>query len=53
MGTTQFLVGAAVMALVGLFLDGSALPMVAGIGLCAASALAMALLTLGVRQRRR
>ncbi len=53
MGTTQFLVGAAVMALVGLFVDGSALPMVAGIGLCAASALAMSLLTLGVRQRRK
>lgn len=53
MGTMQFLVGAAVMALVGLFLDGSALPMVAGIGLCAATALAMSLLTLGTRRRQR
>lgn len=52
MGTTQFLVGAGVMALVGLFVNGSALPMVMGIGLCAASALTMSLLTLGVRQRR-
>ncbi len=52
MGTTQFLVGVAVMALVGMFVDGSSLPMVAGIGLCAAVALVMSVLTLGARRRR-
>ena len=31
MGTLQFAIGAAVMAVVGLFVDGTALPMVAGI----------------------
>ncbi|MEO7941443.1 MAG: multidrug effflux MFS transporter [Burkholderiaceae bacterium] len=53
MGTTQFLVGAAVMALVGRFVDGSSRPMVVGIGLCAASAFLLSRLTLGRRQRPR
>jgi DHA1 family bicyclomycin/chloramphenicol resistance-like MFS transporter len=34
MGTLQFVTGALVMGLVGLFVTGSSLPMVAGIGLC-------------------
>lgn len=34
-GTLQFLTGAAVMAIVSRFLDGTALPMVVGIGACA------------------
>lgn len=43
MGTLQFITGAAVMAVVGLFVDGTALPMLAGI---AGSALVTLLLTL-------
>ena len=35
MGTLQFITGASVMALVGLFVDNSARPMVTGIALCA------------------
>lgn len=53
MGTLQFAVGAAVMAVVGLFVDGTALPMVAGI---AGSALMAWVLVRGTlakgRQRR-
>ena len=51
LGTMQFLVGAAAMALVGWFVDGSSLPMVAGIGLCAACTLVMSFLTLGIARR--
>jgi len=46
MGTLQFLIGAAVMAVVGLFVDGTARPMVAGIAASAAITLAITLLTL-------
>ena len=47
MGTLQFVVGAAVMAVVGLFVDGTARPMVAGIAVSAAVAYAFAVGTLG------
>ena len=47
MGTLQFVAGAAVMAIVGLFVDGTARPMVAGIAACALAAFLMARGTLG------
>ncbi len=47
MGTLQFVTGAVVMAVVGLFADGSARPMLAGIAGCAVVALAMSWITLG------
>lgn len=47
MGTLQFVTGALSMALVGLFVDGTARPMVAGIAVCALLSLAMARWTLG------
>ena len=47
MGTLQFVVGAVVMATVGLFVDGTARPMVAGIAACAVVAFVMAWITLG------
>ena len=47
MGTLQFLVGALVMAVVGLFVNGTARPMVVGIAACALVALALAWGTLG------
>ena len=47
MGTLQFVVGAVVIATVGLFVDGTARPMVAGIAACAVIAFAMAQVTLG------
>lgn len=47
MGTLQFVTGAVVMALTGLFVDGSARPMVAGIAGSAIVALVLARLTLG------
>ena len=47
MGTLQFVVGAVVMATVGLFVDGTARPMLAGIAACALIAFAMAQITLG------
>ena len=47
MGTLQFLVGALVMAVVGLFVDGTARPMVVGIAGCAMAALALVVGTLG------
>ena len=47
MGTLQFLTGAVVMGVVGLFVDGSARPMVAGIAGCALVALVMTWITLG------
>lgn len=46
MGTLQFVTGAAVMAITGLFVDGTARPMVAGIATCALLALFIAWLTL-------
>lgn len=46
MGTLQFVTGAAVMAITGLFVDGTARPMVAGIAACALLALFIAWLTL-------
>jgi DHA1 family bicyclomycin/chloramphenicol resistance-like MFS transporter len=51
MGTLQFVTGAVVMALTGLFVDGSARPMVAGIAGSAIVALVLARLTLGHAQR--
>ena len=46
MGTLQFVTGALVMAGVGLFVDGTARPMVAGIAACATVALVLARVTL-------
>lgn len=46
MGTLQFVTGAVVMAFVGLFVDGSARPMVVGIAVCSLVALAMSWITL-------
>ncbi|MNR82746.1 Bicyclomycin resistance protein [compost metagenome] len=46
MGTLQFVTGAMVMAVTGLFVDGSARPMVAGIAVCAVLALFISWLTL-------
>ena len=51
MGTLQFVTGAVVMAVVGLFVDGSARPMIAGIAGCALVALLMSWLTLGGSRR--
>ncbi len=51
MGTLQMVTGAVVMAVVGLFLDGTALPMVAGIAACGVIAFTLAQLTLGRRGR--
>jgi DHA1 family bicyclomycin/chloramphenicol resistance-like MFS transporter len=48
MGTLQFVTGAAVMGVMGLFVDGSARPMVAGIAGCAALVLLVTWRTLGV-----
>ncbi len=45
-GTLQMLTGAAIMAAVSLFFDGTALPMVAAIALCALAAFALCRLTL-------
>jgi DHA1 family bicyclomycin/chloramphenicol resistance-like MFS transporter len=47
MGTTQFVTGAIVMAVVGQFLDGTALPMVAGIAGAAIVTYLLTMLTLG------
>lgn len=49
MGTLQFLTGALVMALVGLFVDHTARPMVTGIALCAAVTWVLARLALATR----
>lgn len=46
MGMFQFVTGALVMAVVGLFVDGSSWPMVAGIGACALAALVVSYRTL-------
>jgi len=50
MGTLQFVVGATVMAVVGVFVDGTARPMVAGIAGSALMALAFSAVTLAGRQ---
>ncbi|MDO9405870.1 MAG: multidrug effflux MFS transporter [Polaromonas sp.] len=47
MGTLQFVTGAVVMAVVGLFVNGTALPMVVGIAACTLLSLAVARATLG------
>lgn len=47
LGTLQFVTGSLVMAVVGGFVDGTALPMMAGIGACALLAFGMAFATLG------
>ena len=47
MGTLQFVTGAVVMAIVGVFVDSTARPMVAGIAGCAVVALVMSWVTLG------
>ena len=49
MGTLQFLVGACVMAVIGLFANASARPMVLGIATCAVAALVVTWLTLGTQ----
>jgi len=46
MGTLQFVTGAVVIAVVGRFLDGSALPMVGGIAGCSVVAFLLARVTL-------
>ena len=46
MGTLQFATGAAVIAVLGLFVDGTAAPMLAGIAACAVCAAAVAMFTL-------
>ncbi|MBN9059541.1 MAG: MFS transporter, partial [Rhizobiales bacterium] len=51
MGTLQMATGAVVMAVVGLFLDGTALPMIAGIAGCGVIAFTLAQVTLGRRRR--
>ena len=45
MGTLQFGAGIVMMAVVGMFLDGTAVPMLAGIAACSVIALALAYLT--------
>lgn len=47
MGTLHLATGAVAMAVAGLFFDGTPLPMVAGIAICAVTALALTQLTLG------
>ncbi len=51
MGTLQFVTGALVMGLVGLFVTGSSLPMVAGIGLCSLIVWLISRSTLGGSKR--
>jgi DHA1 family bicyclomycin/chloramphenicol resistance-like MFS transporter len=51
MGTLQFLAGSLAIAVVGIFFDGTPLPMVAGIAGCAGITFALAQLTLGRRRR--
>ena len=46
MGTTQFVTGACVIAILGRFVDGTSLPMVAGIATCAVTAFFLAQTTL-------
>jgi DHA1 family bicyclomycin/chloramphenicol resistance-like MFS transporter len=51
MGTLQMVSGAIMMAVVGLFIDGTALPMVSGIAVCGILAFTLAQMTLGRRGR--
>ncbi|ODT17471.1 MAG: Bcr/CflA family drug resistance efflux transporter [Kaistia sp. SCN 65-12] len=51
MGTLQMVTGALMMAVVGLFIDGTALPMVSGIAACGIIAFTLGQLTLGRRAR--
>ncbi len=51
MGTVQFVTGAVIMVFVGSFLNGTALPMVAGIAACAALALILGQVTLRAADR--
>lgn len=50
MGTLQMVTGAVMMAVVGLFIDGTALPMVSGIAACGIIAFTLAQVTLGRRR---
>ena len=50
MGTLQFMTGAAVMAIVGVFVDGTARPMLSGVAGAAVLTLVITLMTLGKRQ---
>jgi DHA1 family bicyclomycin/chloramphenicol resistance-like MFS transporter len=47
MGTLQLVTGAVVMGVTGMFIDGTAFPMVAGVALCAMLAMAFTQFTLG------
>jgi DHA1 family bicyclomycin/chloramphenicol resistance-like MFS transporter len=47
MGTLQFAIGAVAMAVAGVFFDGTPLPMVAGIALCAVITFVVTQATLG------
>lgn len=47
MGTLQFATGAVAMAIIGLFFDGTSLPMVVGIAACASIAFGLTQVTLG------
>ncbi len=51
MGTLQFVTGAVVMAITGLFVDGTARPMVAGIAACAVVSMLMTWITVGGTRR--
>jgi DHA1 family bicyclomycin/chloramphenicol resistance-like MFS transporter len=50
MGTLHFATGAVAMAVAGFFFDGTPLPMIAGIAICAVVAFTLAQLTLGRRR---
>lgn len=50
MGTLQFVAAAIAMAIAGLFFDGTAVPMAAGIGLCAVCAFVLTQATIGRRR---
>lgn len=52
MGTIRFITGAMVIAVIGVFVDGTELPMVAGIAGCAVMALGLTCFTLRERQPR-
>jgi MFS transporter, DHA1 family, multidrug resistance protein len=52
-GTLQMVSGGIVIVIVSLFFDGTALPMVATIALCAAGAFTLSRITLGRRERQR
>ncbi len=51
MGTLQFATGAVAMAIIGLFFDGTSLPMIVGIALCAVIAFGLTQVTLGRGRR--